>query len=450
MNTTQKPVRNERSGRGKVPWRAGLVLLCIAAGGACATPDREGGVSGERVEGREHGVNGERGEGSVSGVSGERGESGVRRAGEGEAPGRTVRLAADGPTKPGAPLYVPCQDEKECRYVPDQGTLRSCPTGSCDPGSNNGRGIYIGSKGNYCLKLSSDGYTSCPEAFVSTGGGVALRLRDYLDPTLVQEAPVKAIFGDYGVVDVLAVKVAEDGFQVHYLDPVSQHSAWVGGDELAKLSFEFELKAGLGGYIPYTMVVRDGSATPAALWRYQIIYQRSDVAFPVWRELCDTPSGQNLASFTAGFQVDGLTAEVSDVPGAVTLGCETGAIDTCRDWGYGGVPKDPPPYLGHDENRAIFASCLQAKRAAYLAGYGDPTSYTFDGTEIHVLDHFGLHGDNSTMSNVQPEALWGPGGAICLTKMRHPELANDDLKRLLAPCTPFDWSEQAKLATGLP
>jgi hypothetical protein len=440
MDTTQKPVRNERGDSGgKVPWRAGLVLLGVAAGGACATSDRGGGVNGERGDSSESGANGERGDGSARGAGRESG-----------APGRAVRLAADGPIPPGEPLYVPCETEKECRYVPERGTLRNCPTGSCDPGSNNGRGVYIGSSGDYCLKLYGDSHSACPEAFVSTGNGVALRVRDYFDPTLVQEVPVKAVFGDVGPVDLLDVHANGGRFGVRYFDPVHQRQAWVKGDELAKLSFEFEVKVGASGPVPYAMVVRDGSETPSALWHYQVVYRQTDVAVETWRDLCNSPTGSNLASFTEGFQVDGMTAEVSAVPEAVTLGCETGAIDTCRDWGYGGVPKAPVPYLGPDENRDLFASCLQAKRAAYLAGYGDPTSYTVDGTEIHVLDHFGLHGDNTTMSNVRPEALWGPGGAICLTEMRHPELVNDAITKLLAPCTPFDWSQQAKLATGLP
>lgn len=396
--------------RNAAPWRAFTLLLCVA-GGACVASAP---ADGERDD-------------------------------EGGLSARDGRLDED----PSATLQIPCK-EKQCTYEPVRGTYRGCPTGSCDPGSGNGRGIFIKASSNYCFELSDGYFSFCPEGFVTTDKGVQIRLRDYTNPEIVHEATVTATLGGLAPVELLSVDVQGGELSITYDEKPGLQQTAMGADlERLVLTFEATPLHGGGGGPPvtYELNIKGDKPNGLAVPRYDVYYRRPSKSGPAkpWARYCNVFKQDPRTSFFAGHPVDGLTAEVGDEPSAVTMSCETGAIDTCLEWGY--RPWDDSKTQSLTISRDLFASCLQAKRAAYLAGLGDPTSYTTDGTEILVRDHFGIRDD---LAGNRPEALWGPGGALCLDEMRHESLRTEDITKALDHCNPFDWSTQAKLATGLP
>jgi ADYC domain len=397
--------------RHAAPRRAFALLLCVVSGGACV---------------------------ASAPAEGEREDKGGLSARDGQI--------YDGPS---ATLQIPCKEE-QCTYEPVRGVYRGCPTGSCDPGSGNGRGVFIKASGNYCLELSDGYFSFCPEGFVSDGKGVMIRLRDYTNPEVVHEAVVSATLDKAYPVELLSVDVQGGELSLTYDDTAWGQQEAMGLD-LERLVLEFEATPLFGGGggppVKYELTVKGDKPSGLAVPRYEVFYRRAPKSGPglPWAKHCNAFKHDPRASFFANHRVDGLTAEVVDEPGTVTMSCETGAIDTCLEWGY--RPWDDSKTQSLTVSRDLFASCLQAKRAAYLAGLGDPTSYTVDGTEILVRDHFGIRDD---LAGNRPEALWGPGGALCLDEMRHESLRTEEITKALERCDPFDWSVRAKFATGLP
>jgi hypothetical protein len=147
--------------------------------------------------------------------------------------------------------------------------------------------------------------------------------------------------------------------------------------------------------------------------------------------------------------VDGLTALVTDAPEVTTLSCERGTISTCLAWGY--TPWNPKARSDRAANY-LFGSCLQAKRAAYFARYGDFSSYTKSGTSIFKRDPFGINAER--MDHL--EALWSPRGAECLDVANarreelRPLLTGRKRDTGLGDCTETRWeqSEFGRLATS--
>ena len=78
-------------------------------------------------------------------------------------------------------------------------------------------------------------------------------------------------------------------------------------------------------------------------------------------------------------------------------------------WGYRPWEADPSHA---DQANYLYGSCLQAKRAAYFADFGDYKSYTVAGTPLSVQDIDGIMNAGS-MPGV--EAIWSPTGAVCFS-----------------------------------
>jgi hypothetical protein len=255
------------------------------------------------------------------------------------------------------------------------------------------------------------------------------------------------------------VRAKETDFEVKYRFNGKVYVAR--GADLDWLRFEFA--APDGQPYSYEWIVSevpvaplDGSASPPPwLKRYESSY-RMVFGYPYtteWQRHCVTSGIARQASFLGGLTVGGLYAETEVDFSAVTVSCETGAIDTCLTWGYtpGGLPN---PGENLEAAREIYGACLQAKRAAYFAGPGGGayrlTSFTVPHTPVVVRDALGVMGPYLDVEYV--EAVWGPEGARCLNpnNARVPEF-RDLLDR--APHLPLceeKWWKRGLLVTGRP
>ncbi|WP_253977612.1 ADYC domain-containing protein [Myxococcus dinghuensis] len=174
-----------------------------------------------------------------------------------------------------------------------------------------------------------------------------------------------------------------------------------------------------------------------------------------WRPHCDLKgviaSDRDATSFLPRLRINSVNAAVESVPTWTTIGCGSGAIVTCLDWGY--VPWNPDTGVYDPLRSHLFGSCLQAKRAAYFVGRGDLKSYTRNGTRINKRDQFGLgRNANGQVEELRTlEALWSPQGAVCLNpeNRRVPDIALPTGMRGVPPCArPPRWTPTGKLATG--
>lgn len=343
----------------------------------------------------------------------------------------------------GAVLPVPCRDD-ECDVEPRPAYYRSCPTGTCFPGGVNGPGVYVDKGGEYCLR-DGDGFAFCPEAFVAKGQSVRVLLRDYRDPAVVHEAPVAVRLADEKgdrPVDLLSLRAEGTALVATFSDGGGPAQSFGGGD-LERLTFTFEATPA-GGVTPigFELRVEPDVKASTKIERYRLSYRMTGGAVPAWTDAC---GGGEPSSFFPGVRVDGMTAQVDPAPYDTVVSCRTGAVDACLEWGY--HPWDAGPTGSLARSIYLFASCLQAKRAAYLAGYGDPTSYTVAGTPLYRRDHYGINGDPVTDDF---EAIWSPAGALCLDRMRHEELRTEEIAKTLPRCSPIAWSPEGKFATGMP
>ena len=334
-----------------------------------------------------------------------------------------------------------------------------CPTGSpiCDP-EGNGRGVYAADEQGHCLR-NDDGQTLfCPEGFVNTPAGVRLRLRGARDADFVYDAPVKAWrvdgAGPEREVSLRRLDAERSKLAIAYTEvarPETYELASGAGLAALRREFSVEAPAEVGGTkaYAYALKLQPLEERPAAggVWQYRVFYQQKTAAASgtAWRAHCASGGVQAPASFLGGASVNGQTGRVSETSEATAMSCQSGAVATCLAWGY--APWAEQEASGVAERSGLFAACVHAKRAAYLAEVGDPTSFTQNGTRIIRGDTLGI--------NPYPlerlEALWGPNGALCVNRenLRRPEL-RDALPDMLPPCSIAAAPATAMLATGLP
>lgn len=98
--------------------------------------------------------------------------------------------------------------------------------------------------------------------------------------------------------------------------------------------------------------------------------------------------------------------------------CTSGAVGKCVLWGY-----DPWAHLPDGRSLAVhYNACLRMVRADYL---GDGEAHTRDGTRIDVADDVGVRDWTRTGgAHLKFEAGWGPRGAVCVSRVRWPDLAD--------------------------
>ncbi len=331
-------------------------------------------------------------------------------------------------------------------------SFATCPTGGCDPGNGNGKGIYIVNESDYCLRDEGNVPKYCPEAFINDPRGVGLELRDAKNPQVVHTSPVRAVLvngtGREEPVTLVSIRGERTELAITYRTANGQdHTAT--GAEVSALRLKLVVSRGSDSDLQihhFELQLRPVDPNPdlpPGFRRFWVTYRPAGTSD--WKPYCLIGDGDTQVSFLGGRRISGLTAEVENDENVTTMSCETGAIDTCLIWGY--TPWNPR--TGNPEaSDYLFRSCLQAKRAAYFVGSGDSNSYTKSGTMIVKRDAYGI----SKQHLEDLEALWSPWGAECLNPehRRRPEFdLPDPLPAVLPWCTPVQWSERGKLATGL-
>jgi ADYC domain len=426
-NLEKGPIRRARRRGSRWTARAALALL-LASGGACVRFAADPAVPGG--PGASAGAGGGAGGGAGAGAGG--------AAGQGALPTGCNKNDCDVPP-PNTPPLRP-----------------HCPTGpSCDVGGTNGRGIYIAREFDYCMTdEASPGSVYCPEGFVNenvngNGGGVSFLMRDPRNPQNVRKDKVGArLVSSTGQrpIKPLRIRAEQTELFVRYDDAGTERE--VSGAALSGLELLLMAPAASPRFNVAIRIEPLPARSSSAVRRYSITYHPADSQTPVRRH-CGAAKDGLGASFLPGRQVDGLTAEVNLNANATTMSCETGAIDTCLEWGY--APWAPKVAAAAGAGDHLFATCLQAKRAAYYIGLGDTRSYTVEGTEIYKRDPFGIFDEPRGLPDGWQngiEAIWGPRGAVCLNvdRRRRPDLPFV-ARPEVPPCSPAQWSAAGKIST---
>jgi hypothetical protein len=332
-----------------------------------------------------------------------------------------------------------------------------CTTGTCSGNTGgNAKGIYIENAGNYCLPDSNNVPTFCPEAFVNTSSKVWLDAQDEQNPGTFYSFAVSGVLADsLNGVDVVGVSSDHTDFAVTYKtipDDGTIHTAQ--GTDLNNLILRIHTsRVEKNVDVPYTFwlgFTYEGATADYKIHQYTVNYalakQGENPGEANWIGYCQEGTKFLTSSFLEGKRISGLNAAVEPYPEVVTMACDTGAIVACLHWGYApwstqtGAP---------DKSEDLFASCLQAKRAAYFVGQGDFTSYTKTGTPISRWDPYGILSEDMNML----EAIWSPQGVVCFTpehargyqKAGYPQVTN---VHNVPQCANDAWSTAGKLATG--
>jgi ADYC domain-containing protein len=479
------------------PWLGWMALLPVVAASSCHSS--EGGTTSDCAGGSCE-------QGGAGG--GPPGEAGSGQGMSGEAGSAQGAGSAGGPVHAPEFLTTACENGScQIEALPDLDLATGCPVGtSCGGGSENGLGIYTSKTAQYCFSIGLQA-SVCPESFINTESVVAVqapatgasggqpgsskvKLRYWLDDsggdgfdlsgysqddaTMPSVGVGASLFdlasGQMTPVILVSIKSDQGRLSVTYTKGQTTNVATT-REELQQLRFRVEVATPAYTFSSVEMRIEpDGDPATSVLPRYKVFVT------PYWTEipalldqpgqeivLCRGSDGTGLpASFLGGKTVSGINARVTENKDAVTIGCQTGSIDTCMDmgatakWHY--APWNPAatePQSGD----YLFATCLQAKRAAYFVGSGDPRSFTTDGTELQLRDPFGIHTDDIS-GTAALEAVWSPHGAVCLNpgNARHPELlpqeytapAGGQQKPKLPPCDSATWADYkfGKIATG--
>jgi hypothetical protein len=152
-------------------------------------------------------------------------------------------------------------------------------------------------------------------------------------------------------------------------------------------------------------------------------FMAQDPATGAWANLC-APDADGLAM---GFPLSGVwtpTGEHRPSEQAFSLTCTSGALGKCVRLGYkpwqaaaDGTPLGP-----------YHQACVRMIRADYC---GDGAGHTRDGTPINIADRLGLQVFDPAPA-LRFEAAWGPDGAVCVHRVRLPEVAS--LEGLVRAC----------------
>ena len=108
------------------------------------------------------------------------------------------------------------------------------------------------------------------------------------------------------------------------------------------------------------------------------------------------------------------------VPGETTfeLMCTGGPQAKCVRFGYA-------PWRQAPDGRPMrdwFNACVRMMRGDYC---GDGRPYTRDGTWIDIYDRIGVQTSDQDPT-LRFEAVWGPGGAVCVARTRLPDIIDLD------------------------
>ncbi|WP_224243154.1 ADYC domain-containing protein [Hyalangium gracile] len=323
-----------------------------------------------------------------------------------------------------------------------------CPTGQCDP-DGNGLGIYVVEGGNYCFKDEGSGRLGfCPEAFVNTPNGPVLKGRSAASGNMRFEQYTLGATVDGQSAKVLSINGAGSALSITYSLQGSQRTAM--GADLSRVTLQ--LIAGTAG-TRYELSVKPEGVSPESIHGYKVQYRSVFAGKPgIWAQHClRQDQSPDVVSFLPGRTINGMNAAVTTDGLVTTMGCGSGAIVTCLNWGY--KPWEPQTAQSDERRSYVYGACLQAKRAAYFVRFNDLKSYTATGTPILKRDQYGFGHSQDPIDERNIEALWSPGGALCLTEehRRHKQDIPIGNYHGLKPCgSPLEWTPDAKLATAQP
>jgi hypothetical protein len=167
------------------------------------------------------------------------------------------------------------------------------------------------------------------------------------------------------------------------------------GAEFLDSEWDLTFIQGVSGEIPATMYI--AAYTASGAHKYTFKY---DDAAEQPHFVCDAdPDGAYGSVAIPDISVHAVTGEVVERPDTLYLGCTSGAVGKAVVWGYA-------PW---DIGAVDFETAVRVVRADYCA---TGASWTLPGTYLQLADAWDV---NAFLDAQQPtEALWGPGGALCV------------------------------------
>jgi hypothetical protein len=128
-----------------------------------------------------------------------------------------------------------------------------------------------------------------------------------------------------------------------------------------------------------------------------------------WRNAClPDADGQRLLVFIAGYFTPG--GEHVPDPKRVSVSCTMGVQAKCLRNGY----RYWDDRRGAGTGEPLYQACTRMFRADYG---GDGDGWTRNGTPIDLYDVYGIQHPEPA-SDLEFEAAWGPGGALCVNHTR--------------------------------
>ena len=128
------------------------------------------------------------------------------------------------------------------------------------------------------------------------------------------------------------------------------------------------------------------------------------------------PDGRRLGFALAG-RSDAAGMLVADAT-RFELVCTAGPQAKCVRFGYAPWRQAPDGR----QMRDWFNACVRMMRGDYC---GDGRPYTRDGTWIDIYDRIGVQQSDQDPT-LRFEAVWGPGGAVCVARTRLPDIVDLD------------------------
>lgn len=192
------------------------------------------------------------------------------------------------------------------------------------------------------------------------------------------------------------------------------------GDDFLDAEFQVHLSGA-----PLILRVTDVNLPNNSVPTYQITYREPGEEE---QNLCGDSNVEVVVH--ADLQIDLDTGNVAKRPNTIYFACSTGAAGKVAradlGWGY------PPHEIGFDK----FELMLRLVRADYCY---DGTSWTSPGQPLILGDKLGVYpGDPTSLQAPQQnlEAIWGPGGVVCLTEYLRHDMTYRDIDCGDAPVPP--------------
>lgn len=148
------------------------------------------------------------------------------------------------------------------------------------------------------------------------------------------------------------------------------------------------------------------------VWLHRVEYIESKSGAHDWNPVCDPgPDGRAAATFVSGTWDSAGTFSQSDY----TLACTNGVINKClRMLGYKPWKQLTTSNGDEIDLGPLHRACVRAGTADYC---GDGSSYTRDGTIIHVSDRHGLN-PSANLAGYTKEAGFSEHGAVWMARPR--------------------------------